>query len=148
MLSKIVYEYLLPTKRFALFALQPIHHLLIHWGGKAVIFSKACLYSTIIHHHKWISCRTVQWGGGITLKKYLLSISGSRVWRLSPEDKGCLISESFQLWLKSPKKGTKLVSWAYSLLVDSAQECDLALLFGDLKQCEKLSGMKQPFRNC
>ena len=36
--------------------------------------------------------------------------------------KGSLTSESFSLWIKSPKKGVKLLPWASSLLVDSAQD--------------------------
>ena len=31
------------------------------------------------------------------------------------DSKGCLISESLSLWLKSPKRGTKSLSWASSL---------------------------------
>ena len=104
MLSKIVYEYLLPTTLRSVCAAtnsSSAHSL----RGKSRYFFKSCLYSTIIHHHKWISCRTVQWGGGITLKKYLLSISGSSsVWRQSPEAKGGLISERFSLWFKSQKR--------------------------------------------
>ena len=103
MLSNIVYEYLLPTTLRSVCAAtnsSSAHSL----RGKSRYFFKSCLYSTIIHHHKWISCRTVQWGGGITLKKYLLSISGSRVWRQSPEAKGGLIAERFSLWLKSQKR--------------------------------------------
>ena len=103
MLSNIVYEYLLPTTLRSVCAAtnsSSAHSL----RGKSRYFFKSCLYSTIIHHHKWISCRTVQWVGGITLKKYLLSISGSSsVWRQSPEAKGGLISERFSIWIKSQK---------------------------------------------
>ena len=38
-----------------------------------------------------------------------------------------LISETFSFWLKSPKK--MALSWAYSPLVDSAQEGYFALFF-------------------
>ena len=42
--------------------------------------------------------------------------------------KGGLISESFSLWLKSPKMGAKSRSWVSSLFVDSPQGCSLALI--------------------
>ena len=44
--------------------------------------------------------------------------------------KGGLISESFSLWIKSPKIGAKSLLCASSLLVDGAQDSDLAPIFG------------------
>ena len=131
MLSNIVYEYLLPTTLRSVCAAtnsSSAHSL----RGKSRYFFKSCLYSTIIHHHKWISCRTVQWAGGITLKKYLLSISGSRVWRQSPEAKGGLISERFSLWFKSQKKKSNHYPEHYPptyLFREDVQESDLVLCF-------------------
>ena len=52
--------------------------------------------------------------------------------------KGGLISESFLLWIKSQKIVTKSVTWALSTLID-VLESDLASIFGDLSQREKLS---------
>ena len=50
--------------------------------------------------------------------------------------KGGLILESFSFWFKSPKKGAKLLSCTYSLLVDSVQDSDLAQFLEDLSQGE------------
>ena len=58
--------------------------------------------------------------------------------------KGGLISESFSLWLKSLKMGDKSLPWASFLLVDSAQRSDLAPIFEDLSQSEKLFEIKPP----
>ena len=58
---------------------------------------------------------------------------------------GGLISELFSLLLKSRNKCAKSHSWAPSVYVDIAQECDLAPLLGDLSQSEKLSEIKPPF---
>ena len=58
--------------------------------------------------------------------------------------KGGLISESFSLWLKSPKMGTKLQPWGLSTKREDAQDLDLAPIFGDLSQNEKLSDIKPP----
>ena len=57
--------------------------------------------------------------------------------------KGGLISEFFSLWLKSPKKGVKSLPEASSVLVDSAQESDLAPFFEDMSQ-SKNSEIKPP----
>ena len=53
------------------------------------------------------------------------------------KDKGGQISESFTLWLKSPKKGAKSRPLAFplsifSLKIEDAQGHDLAAIFGDL----------------
>ena len=44
--------------------------------------------------------------------------------------KGGLISESFLLWIKSPKIGARSLLWSSSLFVDGGQDSDLALILG------------------
>ena len=61
--------------------------------------------------------------------------------------KGGLISESFSLWVKSPKIGANSLSWASSLYVDSALKSDLAPIFGDLSLSDKLSVIKPPLES-
>ena len=58
--------------------------------------------------------------------------------------KSGLMSESFSLWLKSQKKGVKSQPWALSTKREDAQCCELAFLFLDLSQNEKLSEIKLP----
>ena len=53
-------------------------------------------------------------------------------------NKGCLFSESFSFWLKSPKMGAKSLPWA-SYFVEGS---DLACIFGDMSQREKVSEIK------
>ena len=53
-----------------------------------------------------------------------------------------VISETFSLWLKSPKKGAKSLFWALSTKRENAQDSDLEYCFGDLSQFEKLSEIK------
>ena len=60
--------------------------------------------------------------------------------------KGGLIAESFLLWPKSAKLGTKSRPWAPFLYLDSVQGCNLAPFFGDLSQSEKLSEIKPPLK--
>ena len=54
------------------------------------------------------------------------------------------ISESFSLWLKSPKRGAKSLPCALSTQRKDAQGTNLAPLFGDLSRNEKLSGIEAP----
>ena len=56
------------------------------------------------------------------------------------------ISERFALWLKFPKQCQITILSIFSLQVDSAQ--DLAPIFGDLYQSEKLSEIKPPLILC
>ena len=65
------------------------------------------------------------------------------------EVKGGLMSGSFFFlhWLKYQYEVAKLHSWALSLFVQSAQESDLAALFGDVSQSEKLSEIKPPLES-
>jgi hypothetical protein len=58
--------------------------------------------------------------------------------------KGCLIPESFPIWLKSPKKS---VSRVLSTWRKDAQDRDLSLFFWDLSQSEECSDIKQPLKN-
>jgi hypothetical protein len=51
-----------------------------------------------------------------------------------------LISDSFSLWLKSPKKRCQITVH----LKKDAQGCDLAPLFGDSSHSEKLYEIKSP----
>ena len=51
--------------------------------------------------------------------------------------KGGLISESFSLWLTSPNKAAKSLSWALCTKRESAQECNLATMYWYLSQCKK-----------
>ena len=53
-----------------------------------------------------------------------------------------LISEYFSLWLKSQKKGAKFLYCALSTKRKYAHDSDLAILFGDLSQSEKLFVIK------
>ena len=48
--------------------------------------------------------------------------------------KGSLISESFSLWLKSPKMGAKSLLWALSIKRENAQGSDLAPIVGNLNE--------------
>ena len=59
--------------------------------------------------------------------------------------KGGLISESFSLWLKSPKTGAKSLSWELLTKREDAQDkkCSVSF-FGDLSQSEKRSEIKPP----
>ena len=57
---------------------------------------------------------------------------------ISPDTTGGLISESFSPCLKSPKIDAKLLSWALSAKRDDAEDIDLAPIFGDLSQSEKI----------
>ena len=58
---------------------------------------------------------------------------------------GGLISKCFKsLLLKSPKKGANSFSWELSTKKENAQESDLAPLFWDLSQSERLSEIKSP----
>ena len=61
-------------------------------------------------------------------------------------DTGGLILKSFSLQLKSPNMSAKSLPWASFLLVDSAQGSDLAPIFGDLSQIEKLSEINPPLK--
>ena len=57
------------------------------------------------------------------------------------QDKGCLISKKFSLWLKSPKKGATHYPERY-LSKYPPQGSDLASFWGDLSQSENLSEIK------
>jgi hypothetical protein len=57
--------------------------------------------------------------------------------------KGSLISEPFSYWLKSPKK-RQITPLSTIHLIENAQRSDLAPIFGDLSQSEKLSEIKPP----
>ena len=57
---------------------------------------------------------------------------------------GDLISESFSLLLKSPKKSAKSLSWATSLLVDSAQDSFWQLFWKIWAKVKKKSEIKSP----
>ena len=58
--------------------------------------------------------------------------------------KGGLISESFSLLYKFPKKIAKSLSWALSTYREVAQYSDLASFWGDLSQSEKIIEIKPP----
>ena len=55
-----------------------------------------------------------------------------------------LISESLSLWLTSLKVGAKSFPWALSIKRENVQGTDLASIFGDVGQSEKLSEIKPP----
>ena len=57
--------------------------------------------------------------------------------------RGGLISVSFSFWLKSPNNGVKSLSWALCTTKEKVLS-ELAPLFGDLSQNEKLSEIKPP----
>ena len=58
--------------------------------------------------------------------------------------KGCLILESFSIWLKSPKIGSKSLPRELSTKRKDDQGSDLALMFGDLSRREKLLELRPP----
>ena len=58
--------------------------------------------------------------------------------------KGGLISEKFSLWLQSPKKCAKSLSWALSTKREDVQYTFWHILFGDWIQLETNSEIKPP----
>ena len=62
--------------------------------------------------------------------------------------KGGLFSESFLVWLKSPKIGANHYPKHYPPRTQNAKDCNLAPMFGDFSQIENVSEINPPIVWC